>query len=304
MFSWSRSTLVLLGLISIFAGCAGGLPFSLPEKAPLHQLTHEPSQDFYADWSPDGQKIAIISDRSGNWNIWLIHTDGSHPQALTSDHQATSPSWSPDGSMITYATDRESGMRFWTDLWTMKSDGSLQRPLSQTPNLKDLFPAWSPDGKGLSFLMLDMAAVPAWRIMLMDMESRQSHEIGSDRILSTRLAWSPDGQKIAFVSDRSGQPELWIMNRDGNEARPVTQDKANKEHPDWSPDGKKIAFASNRAGNWDLWVVHPDGTGLRQLTTSPATDTLPDWSPDGKKIAFTSDRSGNQDIWVLRINSD
>ncbi len=304
MFSGSRSIFTLLGFICLLPGCGGGLLFSSPEKTSLQQLTHEPSQDFYADWSPDGQKIAIISDRSGNWNIWVINPDGSHPQVLTADHQATSPSWSPDGSMITYATDRESGMRFWTDLWTMKSDGSLQKPLSQTPTLKDLFPAWSPDGESITFLMLDMTAAPAWQIILMDVESRQSHEIPSDKILSTRLAWSPDGKEIVFISNRSSKPELWIMNRDGKEARPVTHDGAEKEHPDWSPDGKWIAFASKRSGNFDIWLVHPDGSGLRQLTTSPATDTLPDWSPDGKKIAFTSDRSGNQDIWVISINNE
>ncbi len=303
MFSWSRSIFTLLGLISLFPGCGGGLHFSTPEKNSLQQLTPEPSQDFYADWSPDGKKIAFISDRSGNWNIWLINSDGSNPQVLTADHQATSPSWSPDGSMIAYATDKESGMRFWTDIWIMGSDGSFQKPLSQTPTLKDLVPAWSPDGKKIAFLMLDMTAVPAWRITLMDVESKQSHEIASDKILFSRLAWSPDGKKIAFISDRSGKPEVWIMDRDGKEARPVTHDGAEKEHPDWSPDGKRIAFASKQSGNWDLWLVHPDGTGLRQLTTSPATDTLPDWSPDGKKIAFTSNRSGNQDIWMISINS-
>ena len=303
MFSWSRWVLTLLGFISFLLGCGGGLPVSSPEKTSLQQLTHEPSQDFYADWSPDGQKIAFISDRSGSWNIWVIRLDGSHPQALTADHQATSPTWNPDGTMIAYATDRESGMRFWTDLWTMKSDGSFQKPLGQTPTLKDLVPSWSPDGKYIAFLRMDMTAVPAWRIIRLDMESKQFHEIASDKILFSRLTWSPNGKEIAFVSDRSGKPELWIMDRDGKETRPITHDGAEKKHPDWSPDGKWIVFASKRAGNFNLWLIHPDGTGLKRLTRSPATDTLPDWSPDGKKIAFTSDRSGNQDIWLMSINN-
>ena len=296
--------LTLLGLIGILPGCAGRLTFSSPEATSPQQFTHEPSQDFYTDWSPDGRRIAIISDRSGAWNVWVIHSDGSSPVAFTSDHQATSPSWSPDGSMITYATDRASGMRFWTDLWIMRSDGSFSEPLIQTQTMKDLVPSWSPDGRYVAFLMLDMKAPPNWQIMLMDLESRKTSEITRERIIFSRLAWGPGGKEIAFVSDRSGRPELWIMDRQGRHARPVTRDGAEKEHPDWSQDGKHIAFASKQSGNWDLWVVRPDGAGLKQVTTSPSTDTLPDWSPDGKKIAFTSDRSGNQDIWVMRVNSE
>jgi Tol biopolymer transport system component len=305
MFSWSRLIPTLLALIitslSIFQACARGLPFPSPEKTPLQQLTYESSQDFYADWSPDGQKIAIISDRSGAWNVWVINADGSSPQVLTQDHQATSPSWSPDGESIVYATDRASGMRFWTDLWIMKKDGSSQEPLLKTPTFKELVPSWSPNGQLIVTLSLDMNAPPAWRVLLIDLESRQTEEITQEGIPFSRLAWRPSGQEIAFVSDRSGHPEVWMMDQNGENAHPVTNDGAEKAHPDWSPDGKWIAFASKKAGNWDLWIIQPDGSGLRRLTSSPATDTLPDWSPDGKKIAFTSDRSGNQDIWVIDI---
>jgi Tol biopolymer transport system component len=306
MPSWSRWVLTLLGLASIFSsifqGCAGSLPSSSPEKTSLQQLTREPSQDFYADWSPDGQKIAFISDRSGAWNIWLMNSDGSSPQALTQDHQATSPSWSPDGERIIYATDRASGMRFWTDLWIMKKDGSSQEPLLKTPTLKEFVPSWSPTGRQIVTLSLDMNAPPAWRVIFMDLEHRTSHDTSQGNVLFSRLAWNPSGQAIAFVSDRSGHPEVWVMEQNKEHAHPTTSDGAEKEHLDWSPDGQWIVFSSKKTGNWDLWIVRPDGSGLRRLTSSPATDTLPDWSPDGKKIAFTSDRSGNQDIWVIRID--
>jgi len=296
-------TFTLFGVMLAIQACSGRLPFPPVEGLGLRQITYDLTEEFYADWSPDGQRLSIISDRTGAWNVWVIHADGSSPQVLASDHQVTSPAWSPDGRVIAYATDRATGMRFWTDLWIMRSDGRLPEPLIQTPTMKEMVPAWSPDGQQIAFLMLDMNTPPAWRMMLMEVESRQPHEISRDKVLFSRLVWSPDGKEIAFISDRSGKPELWIMDRDGKQARPVTHDGAEKEHPDWSPDGKWIAFASRLSGNWDLWVVHPDGTGLKRLTTSPAMDTLPDWSPDSQKIAFTSDRSGNQDIWVMNVTS-
>jgi len=247
--------LTLLGLIGILSGCLARLSSPPSEGSPLQQLTLDPSEDFYADWSPDGQRIAIISDRSGTWNVWVIDSDGSNPQAFTSDHQATSPSWSPDGSIIAYATDRESGMRFWTDLWIMRSDGSHPEPLTQTPPMKDLLPSWSPDGRNITFLSLDMNAPPAWRVMLMHLQDREPKVITREGILFSRLAWSPDGKWIAFASKKTGNWDIWIIHPDGTGLKQVTTSPATDTLPDWSPDGQKIAFTSDRAGNQDIWAI-------------------------------------------------
>ena len=68
-------------------------------------------------------------------------------------------------------------------------------------------------------------------------------------------AWSPDGKKIAFASERTGNPDIWVMDSDGGNLRQLTTHTALDAAPAWSPDGKKIAFDSERTGNWDIWVL-------------------------------------------------
>src|SRR5262249_52139071 len=118
-------------------------------------------------------------------------------------------------------------------------------------------------------------------------------------------AWSPDGAKIAFVSDRDGQPELYVMKPDGTEQVRLTNGVGfMAARPAWSPDGVKIAFnCMIESGNSDICVVDADGTLSARLTTDPGADEGPSWSPDGTKIAFTCTiESGNSDICV--INAD
>ena len=113
-------------------------------------------------------------------------------------------------------------------------------------------------------------------------------------------AWSPDGQTIAFSSDRSGSSQVFLMNADGSGQSPLTSDGA--RHPAWSPDGAKIAFMSSANFETDIFVMNADGSDVTQLTTASGIDANPDWSPDGTKIAFNSDRSGERHIHVMNAD--
>jgi dipeptidyl aminopeptidase/acylaminoacyl peptidase len=114
-------------------------------------------------------------------------------------------------------------------------------------------------------------------------------------------SWSPDGTQIAFVSDRDGNSEIYLMKSDGTDVRRLTTDSAIDEEPTWSPDGRKVAFVSDRTGNLDIFTVDTDGGGLIRLTKGQASDSVPAWSPDGTRIAFVSDRDGNSEIYTLEV---
>jgi hypothetical protein len=108
---------------------------------------------------------------------------------------------------------------------------------------------------------------------------------------------------IAFVSDRDGNNEIYLMQPDGSAPRNLTQHPASDTWPAWSPDGSQLAFISDRDGNDELYVMRADGSGVRRLTERATPERQPAWSPDGTRIAFASDLGASTDIFVLRLDA-
>jgi Tol biopolymer transport system component/C-terminal processing protease CtpA/Prc len=119
----------------------------------------------------------------------------------------------------------------------------------------------------------------------------------------TRPRLSPDGKTIAFMSTRSGNSDLWLMDADGKNLRAFTTDKANDFFHNWSPDGQSLVYCSERSGNRDIWLQRLDGQAV-QLTTDKASDDDPSFSPDGKFIAYDSAARGTADLWIMRADGN
>ena len=113
--------------------------------------------------------------------------------------------------------------------------------------------------------------------------------------------WSPDGQRIAFMSQRDRNDGIYVMNADGSDQRKVL-DSEDGFWPVWSPDGQQIAFMSRRDGNSEIYVMNADGSDQQNLTRHAASDGSPAWSPDGQRIAFTSRGSGVSEIHVMNAD--
>ena len=131
--------------------------------------------------------------------------------------------------------------------------------------------------------------------------------------------WSPDGQKITFMSFRDEHRieadgiilgEIYVMNPDGTNPINLTQSPERADFSSsWSPDGKQIAFTSAEQFNWgpgfrrDIWVMDADGANPINLTNHDAIDETPDWSPDGRRIAFQSNRNRDWEFEVIRVRN-
>lgn len=109
--------------------------------------------------------------------------------------------------------------------------------------------------------------------------------------------------RIAFVSNRDGNDEIYTMNSDGTGETRITNNPARDTRPVWSPDGNAIVFVSERTGNRDVWIMNPDGSGLRNLTQNPAIDDAPSWSPDGNRVVFSSTRFGPAKIFATNSSA-
>jgi len=115
-------------------------------------------------------------------------------------------------------------------------------------------------------------------------------------------AWSPDGQKLAYVSFESGKPVIYVQTLTSGQRVPLANFKGNNSAPAWSPDGQKLAIVLSRDGISQIYTINADGSGLRRVMTSPLIDTEPQYSPDGADLIFTSDRSGAPQIYRVPVN--
>jgi Tol biopolymer transport system component len=183
-------------------------------------------------------------------------------------------------------------------LWTMDSKGKKPKRVTRSA-LEDGGPSVSRDGRWIAFERLGRRR----EIYIVRADGRKLRRLTRNDVDDAAPSWAPDGQRIVFRSDRDGDPEIYVMRRNGKGLTQLTfNELVADDDPEFSPDGKKIAFVSRRTGNAEIFVMNADGTAQTQITNDPAIDALPTWSPDGRRIAFESRRAGNPDVWIMNAD--
>ena len=241
-------------------------------------------------------QIAFFSAKDGNSEIYVMDADGKNQRRLT-NHPATdfSPSWSPDGEKIAFSSYRNGGN---IQIFVMDSDG--QNPIRLTDEMWDEGPDWSPDGQKIAFTGYRDEGLPGaeWNIeiFVIDSDGKNRKRLTDGPANNLAPSWSPDSQRIAFVSTKHGATEIYVMDADGKKQERLTNNGVADDDPSWSPDGQKIAFSSSlvflgvdaQEGDYEIYVMDPDGNNRRMLTNNVVEDTHPSWSPDGQLIAYES----------------
>lgn len=256
-------------------------------------------------------RIAVVSDRDGGgWKeVYVMDWDGASPLKLTNLKTITmSPAWSPDGKKVAYTAmvqrSRTSGRNhdmFMVDLTTgRRTLVSYRQGINSGAN-------FTPDGRGILLTISQGTAPDIYKVNYSG-ESPVRFTNGPNGAMNVEPAASPDGSKVAFSSDRSGRPMIFVMDSGGGNVKRLTHVGQFNASPSWSPDGKKIAFAGYEADHFDIFVMNADGSDMIRLTKARkpngkmANNEDPSFSPDGRFVMYTSDRTGKNQIYISTVD--
>jgi Tol biopolymer transport system component len=241
-------------------------------------------------------RIAFMSERDGNWEVYIMDRDGNNAINLTNDPRDDGlPLHAAGQGQLAFVSDRDTqGL----DLFLMNLDGSNVTKISDVPDSNNIPIGWSPDGK---YLAIDSDRGGISEVFLMEVDGEGLINL-TERDEARRFDnWAPKANRF-ILSAVSGQGVLlFVTNLDGSEKQLLTDGSYPVGAPQWSADGQKVAFMATAPGGGpiDIYVVDAGGGEPVNLTQSPANDSFPKWSPDGLKIAFLSDRDGNPEIYVM-----
>lgn len=246
-------------------------------------------------WSRSGDRIAVYSNRGGNFDVYTIRPDGADLFQVThAPGRDVEPDWTPDGRGLVFVSDRGNGGQ--STLYAVDRDGSNVRPVVPDPGVAHA-PRWMPDGRAIVY---EGRAGDNRDLFRLDIGGTL-HRLTTDSANDFRPV-SPDGKWLAFQSKRSGTYQLWRMPMAGGGPEALTTGPGNNAYPAWSPDGRRLAFMSDRDGDGDVYVMTVADRSTVRVTTDPALDHAASWSPDGKQLVFVSWRTGAAGIYVVALD--
>jgi Tol biopolymer transport system component len=268
------------------------------DSAETRSLTNPPANtqgDLHPTFSPDGRLLAFARSAVGifgAWDVWVQSADGGgEARQVTRDRYSRLQSleWMPDGTELLVTTFE-------------RGDGILRVPLSggdPTPVLGAGAGYASVRGTRLVYQQIARPRLDIWRA-----PGRRAPQDagGAEKLIASTQneflpAYSPDGARIAFDSDRTGTMSLWVCDGDGSDPVQLTDEGGGS--PRWSPDGRQILFDSLEDGDWNLYVVDAEGGTPRRLTPEDTDEMGGHWSRDGRFVYFVSTRSGTPQIWKV-----
>jgi Tol biopolymer transport system component len=251
----------------------------------LSRLTNNGVSDAEPAWSPGGTKIAFVRGSGLGEEIYVMNADGTGVKRLTNNgYFDEMPAWSPDGATIAFVSTADT----YRHVYVMNANGTGVTRLTQGTTA-DFFPTWSHDGTRIAFQHLSHRIVNRQIVFSWDIAVVPSGGGGILTIPNTgrgfHPAWSPDGTRIVFSSDRDGlfhnntpARELYRVNPDGSGLTRLTNNTVNDDWPTWSPGSNKVAFQSDRSGTLEIYLMNPTGSGVARFT-STSVNSEPAWGP-------------------------
>lgn len=236
-------------------------------------------------------KIAFASDRDGNFEIYVMDSDGGGQIRLTENPgEDYSPAWSPDGTRLAFVSTRDGN----AEIYLMNLDGTNQTRLTSS-TASDIAPVWSPEGSQIAFVTNRDGND---EIYLMNSDGSNQTNLTQNPADDASLTFSPNGELISFSSDREdSQFEIFVMQANGTSVTRLTSVEGDDITPGWS--AQRISFQTNRDDNDEVYTMATNGSNQTRLTNNAELDVDPGQSTDGAKICFATSRDGNLEIYLM-----
>ncbi len=242
------------------------------ELAPLQAGDTDPAV------SPDGRRIAFVSERDGNEEIYVADARTGETRRLTHNLRAADrrPAWSPNGRSIAW----QSGPPGAADLFVMRADGTGGRLLVGGAG-DDVDPAWSPDGRRIAFASTRSGRRQLWAVSARGGEPVQLAQVPG-RVRGP--AWAPGGGRIVFALESGTGADIWVLALIDGSMRKVTRGPGWDSRPDWSLRGTHVAFARATAGRSSIWVVGANGAAPGRPVSGTDRLSDPDWAATDRSL--------------------
>jgi Tol biopolymer transport system component len=257
---------------------------------------HDGPDDSNGLWSPSYNKIAFMSNRGGNYQAYVMNSDGSGVTQLSNISGGISSSaltaadfnfkWSPDGTKVFLSPGASASTN---DIFVFNADGSGSLQVTNTASSAETNVTWSPDSSKIFYTDTSN------NLFVANASTGAKTQVTTGIVVNTPK-WSPDSQAILFYRSNTGSADLMTIKADGTSLTNLTNTPSIAESNfSWSPDGTKLLYYSSN----DVFAMNKDGTGLVNLSNTPGiAESTVTWSPDGSKVLFTT----SADIFV--VNKD
>jgi serine/threonine protein kinase len=247
-----------------------------------------------ARFSPDGKLVAFVSTRGETSAIWLKQVGGGEPFTRKQDKwQESSPVFSPDSDQIAFLSKR--GEQY--GIWAMPTLGGTPVLLKSLDGGYKQLVKWSKDGSTIYF----QSDKNFFALDLPTKEIKKLTDFDSSPVNDPNFDISSDEENIAYLGERDGQQDMWVVSKNGGEAVRVTNDEFKEGRLVWHTDGQRIVYNAVRNGISQIFVVGLDGKSPVQLFFSDTNTYVNNISPDGKKILYFSERV-EADLWKVNLD--
>lgn len=290
---------IVLALLSL-------LVFSLaincqPEPMPETCLTNNEYDDRYASYSPNGEMIIFESNRSGDWDIYLMDKKGGDVERIVNNGRTNRrPSWHPNGKEILFESIENEAV----ELRKIKIKRRKEKVIKTIELEGELvFATYSPDGKRIAVSRKESANKS--NIILLNRRGRLIAAVTNNEFRNYYPKWSNDGRELVYFSRKetaNEDDEIYRINLATGEELRLTNWPKHNFCPSWSPDGNSIVYVTSMDGTRpEIYTMKVDGSNETRLTINEDGDTLPNWHPFENKILITGYRNGNYQICEIEI---